>query len=87
VTTERPIVIATPLALVEQLRVGLGKAVQAIDQLALQRGEYARYHHIDQQVTQVYRLANQRVSPAAKVSRVFFIWSLGNPIDGLTKCR
>jgi len=33
-------------------------------------------------------LANQRVSPAARVPRVFFfICSLGNPIDGATKCR
>ena len=55
-----------------QRGVGLGTAVEAIDQLALQRGEEALHDRIDQQPTQVYRLANQRVSPAAKTPRVFF---------------
>jgi hypothetical protein len=57
----------TPFERVEACADVDGEQVRALQELRAQLDPIALAAHIDEQLSQVYRLANQRVSPAAPV--------------------
>jgi hypothetical protein len=67
----------TPLERVEACTDVDREKVRALQHLRAQLDPIALAQRIDQQLTQVYRLANQRVSPAAKIPRV----DAAGPVD------
>jgi hypothetical protein len=67
----------TPLARVEACPEVDTLKVRALHQLQARLDPIALAHRIDQQLMQIYRLANQRVSPAAKIPRV----DAARPVD------
>jgi transposase InsO family protein len=67
----------TPLERVEACSAIDRVRVRALQQLRRQLDPIALAQRIDQQLGQVYRLANQRLSPAAKIARV----DAARPVD------
>jgi hypothetical protein len=67
----------TPLERVETCADADRAKVRGLQQLRRQLDPIALAQRIDQQLTRIYRLANQRVSPAAKISRV----DAAGPVD------